>query len=992
MPYRKPKRSYVLPVVTTLAVAAPLAALTMSDSPDYRSATDTELAAVPAQLAEVVLNSAPDIVLPLRELTGLDLPDLRLSDLRMLPLPASIPIPEGLPLPPGVQLPKEIPLPKLNGQHPATPGQQSAPGQNSTPGLNATPGQGIAPGQTPFPGQAATPGQAPFPGQATAPNRNAIPGQTTAPNQQSIPGQAVAPNQNAPGQAAVPSQNPGPGQATAPNSNAVPGQAAAPAQNPVPGQATAPSQNAVPGQAGTPNQNGVPGQTAAPAQNPVPGQAVAPNSNAVPGQAAAPAQNPAPGQAVAPSQSVVPGQASTPAQNVVPGQSAAPGQNPIPGQTPAPGQATAPGQAAGPVQNPAPGQAPNFGQPTQAPTSTPGARFIADPSHLEPGTTPDTPALAPGAVPAEWADQVGAQVKELSRETPFSVVALTGADLTSTKALLRARQTDGTWGPWFDTEPVDTRRTDRTAPGGKTGTEPIYVGTTNAVQMLVTRKPAAAAVDDAAVDPANPPAPRTDDPAQLSGVDLTAVLIDPGRGAIDSALHKVAAPVPGGGPKVITREGWGADESIRCEEPTYDDGPGKDGLGGITVHHTAGRNDYSREESAGIVRAIYTYHAQTLGWCDIGYNALVDKYGQIFEGRAGGLNRAVQGAHAGGFNENTAGVALMGNYTSEEPSEESIEAMGEFIGWRAKIAGLDPVGYTTMYSEGTEFTSYAYGQAVKLPIVFAHRDVGNTSCPGDAAYDMMDRIREIAASVAGGASLANSGNGGDSAAGNSNSTGTGTGTDGTANSTAPQAAPRGKPDLAALAALTKKLLSMVNENPIAKHWADKGGPRGPLGAAQTEPLPAAQGQQYAKFANGYVYTAPDGKVIEVIGAILDRFLQLGGDAGVLGLPQSDAYQVPDGLRSDFQYGSLILNQATGIVTTVWKTYNDMYQQEASRPAPAPAETPAPAAVPAPAPAIVPAPSQDSAEAPAEFATPEPGTLQFPAPEDFLPNPAPEPAG
>ncbi|MGX1762622.1 hypothetical protein ACWIG5_38010, partial [Streptomyces lydicus] len=165
MPYRKPKRSYVLPVVTTLAVAAPLAVLTMSDSSEYRQTTDTELAAVPAQLAEVVLNSAPDIVLPLRELTGLDLPDLRLSDLRMLPLPASIRIPEGLPLPPGVQLPKEIPLPKLNG--PAAPGQPSAPGQPAAP----RPGQAATPGQTQIPGQAAAPGQTPLPGQAATPGQ-----------------------------------------------------------------------------------------------------------------------------------------------------------------------------------------------------------------------------------------------------------------------------------------------------------------------------------------------------------------------------------------------------------------------------------------------------------------------------------------------------------------------------------------------------------------------------------------------------------------------------------------------------------------------------------------------------------------------------------------------------------------------------------------------------------------------------------------------------
>ncbi|MFD6155614.1 N-acetylmuramoyl-L-alanine amidase [Nocardia sp. NPDC060256] len=893
VPYRKPKRSYVLPVVTTLAVAAPLAALTMSDSPDYRTTTGSELAAVPAQLAEVVLNSAPDIVLPLRELTGLDLPDLHLSDLRMLPLPASIPIPDGLPLPPGVQLPKEIPLPKLNGPHPATPGQQSAPGLNTAPGSNATPGQGLAPGQTPFPGQAAAPSQNSFPGQAIAPNHNNIPGQ-----------------------------------------------AAAPKQNGTPSQAAAPTQNSIPGQAGTPGPNTIPGQAAAPAQNSIPGQAVAPGQSTIPGQAAAPTQSSVPGQV------------------------------------------TAPGSM--------PGQVPNSGQTAQAPAQPlpSSTRFVADPSRLEPGTTPDTPALTPGAVPPELADQVGAQVKELSRETPFSVVALTAADLTNTKAMLRARQPDGSWGPWFNTEPVDTRRTDRTAAGGKTGTEPLYVGTTKAVQMLVTRKNAAATAPDQATQPA----PRSDDPAQMSGVDLTAVLIDPGRGAIDGALHKVAAPAPGGGPKVISREGWGADESIRCEEPTYDDGPGKDGLGGITVHHTAGRNDYTPEESAGIVRAIYTYHAQTLGWCDIGYNALVDKYGQIFEGRAGGLDRAVQGAHAGGFNENTAGVALMGNYSSEPPTEESIQAIGNFIGWRAKIAHLNPQGKTTMYSEGTEYTSYAMGQAVNLPIVFAHRDVGNTACPGDAAYAEMDRIREIAASVAGGASTANSGNsdGTDSYANN----GTGTGTDGTANSPAPQPAPRNKPDLSTLAALTKKLLGMVNENPIAKHWSDKGGPSGPLGAAQTEPLPAAQGQQYAKFANGYVYTAPDGKVIEVLGKILDRFLQLGGDAGVLGLPTSDAYNVPNGQRSDFQYGSLILNQVTGIVTTVWKTYNDTYQQDAARPAPGrapiPAQSPAPAEVPAPA--ETPAPADVPAPAQADLPSPSPDALKFPTPEDFLPTPAPEPAG
>ncbi|MEU6832883.1 N-acetylmuramoyl-L-alanine amidase [Nocardia beijingensis] len=689
MRYRKPKRSYVLPVVTTLAVAAPLGTLALSASNDYRTATDSEPAAVSAGLAEVALTHAPDIVLPLRELTGLNLPDLHLSDLRMLPMAAGIPIRDGA-LPPGTQPPEGMRLPSSNSSQ--TPESELMPSRSDR------------------------------------------------------------------------------------------------------------SQNSA-------------------------------------------------------------------------------------------------------------------GQPISQPPAN-SVRFIADPARLRPGTTPDTPALSPGAVTPELMSQVGAQVKELSSDTPFSMVALTARELADTRATIRARQPDGTWGPWYDTEPVDTHRTDHSGPGPTDGTEPIYVGNTNAVQVLVTRKQAARAIQPVAQPgPSADDRSRPGDPAQQID-DLTAVLIDPGRAAADGDLHSVAAALPGGGPSVITRAQWGADESIRCAEPTYDDR-----LGGVTVHHTAGRNDYSKSESAGIVRAIYTYHAKTLGWCDIGYNALVDKYGQVFEGRFGGLDRPVQGAHAGGFNENTSGVALMGNYESEQPTEEALQAIGAFVGWRTKVAGLDPKGSTTMYSEGTSFTSYAEGEAVQLPVVFAHRDVGNTTCPGDAAYALMDRIRDIAAGVPG--------------------------SPGTHDSQVPAPA---ESDVSALAALTTKLLNMVQDNIIARHWSQSGGPNGPLGAARSDVLPAAGDRQYAKFANGYVYTAADGQVVEVLGSILDRFLQLGADTGMLGLPLRNAYPVPDGLRADFEHGSLILDQLTGLVTTVWKTYNDTYREEMSRnpvaaqvSAPVPHHPPAPAA-------------------------------------------------
>ncbi|MFI7527652.1 N-acetylmuramoyl-L-alanine amidase [Nocardia salmonicida] len=793
MRYRKPKRSYVLPVVTTLVVAAPIGAFALSDSTDYRSANDSQVAAVPTQLAEVALTSIPDITVPLRDLTGLDLPDLHLSDLRMLQIPSSIPIPPGLPVPPGVALPTEIPLPQIPTKPQPTPTQQATPG-------------------------AATP--APAAPQARPP----------------VPSTSVPTAPPAPPAAVPPAQPPG---APAP---------AAPA----------------------------PGAPAAPA---------------------APAPEP-----------------------------------------PAAPAAPAPAAPAPPAPAPAPAEvAPPAGAPVAQSRS--GAAFIADPENLEPGTTPDTPALSPGAVGSDVIDQVGAQVKEITQDTPFSMVALTARDLANTTTKLRARQLDGDWGPWYNADPVDTRATDQTPADAPTGTEPIYVGETTAVQMLVTRKPTAG---------------PDHDPAHLTETALKAVLINPGRAAIDAALNDVAAALPGGGPRVITRAQWGADESIRCQEPTYDDG-----VGGITVHHTAGRNDYSRSESAGIVRAIYAYHAETLGWCDIGYNALVDQYGQIFEGRYGGLDRAVQGAHAGGFNENTAGVALMGNYENEDPSNESLNAIGKFIGWRAKLAGINPKGTTTMYSEGTEFTPYAYDEAVDLPVVFAHRDVGNTDCPGDAAYALMDRIRGIAA-------------------GNS-STYT---SPPTANRPPSQLARAPQGNMAELGAMVDKFLGLSGDNAIAKHWVAKGGVDGPLGAPQSDLLAAAQGRQYAKFANGFVYADEGGQVFEVVGAILDRYLSLGADAGVLGPPTASSYLVPNGLRTDFQHGSLVLNELTGIVTTFWKTYDETYKQEMNgqpKPGQAPANPMLGLAVPAPteappvpagpqAPPVEPAPVE---QAPAEPPAPEP---------------------
>lgn len=572
-----------------------------------------------------------------------------------------------------------------------------------------------------------------------------------------------------------------------------------------------------------------------------------------------------------------------------------------------------------------------------------------------PSLTPLAPPAAPGEttpgdiaapVPGEVSPEtLGATVKEVTQDTPFSMVGVTAADLESSVTQLRAKLSDGSWGEWITPDLVD-------GSSGKQGTEPVFVGETNAVQILVTPKEgtADAAGTADATDPAHrapevpaaeTPAPQADSDATqplgytpaavskplrqatLTANDVAAVLINPGSGPQDANLADIATPTSVNGVKIISRSAWGANEGIRCQNPTYDDS-----TGGATVHHTAETNNYTREQSAGIVRGIYAYHAQSLGWCDIGYNVLVDRFGQIFEGRFGGLDRPVQGAHAGGFNENTVGIAMMGNFVNESAPAATIESVGKYLGWRLKLANLNPKGQVTMYSEGTQYSKYPLGQRVVLPTIFAHRDVGYTECPGSAAYAQMDQIRNIAAANYGG----NTGGGGGTPPTNPSNGG---GNNGGAN-------PAGSLDLnAQIPAVVNGILSIADSNPIARQWLAMGGNRSMVGDAITGLLTTATGQVYAFFQNGGIFSSPLGGVVTMIGKIFEQWTAAGGVMGDIGLPISDEYSVDGGKRSDFERGSMIFDEATGQVTTIM---NDVAAPAASAPAPAGEVSEAPVAI------------------------------------------------
>src|SRR5436189_120669 len=140
------------------------------------------------------------------------------------------------------------------------------------------------------------------------------------------------------------------------------------------------------------------------------------------------------------------------------------------------------------------------------------------------------------------------------------------------------------------------------------------------------------------------------------------------------------------------------------------------------VHHTAGSNSYSRAQSAAIVRGIEVYHVKGNGWNDIGYNFLIDKYGQVFEGRYGGIDKNVIGAHAEGFNTGSFGVALLGTYTSAAPPAVAQTALENLLAWRLDVAHVDALSTVTVASGGNP--KYPAGVPVALRAVSGHRDTG----------------------------------------------------------------------------------------------------------------------------------------------------------------------------------------------------------------------------------------------------------------------------
>ncbi|WP_405459230.1 N-acetylmuramoyl-L-alanine amidase [Streptomyces sp. NBC_00101] len=217
--------------------------------------------------------------------------------------------------------------------------------------------------------------------------------------------------------------------------------------------------------------------------------------------------------------------------------------------------------------------------------------------------------------------------------------------------------------------------------------------------------------------------------------------VAPDTGAPRAAVA-AAKPYIGPRPGIVTRKGWGADEKLRESQFAY-----TTTVKAAFIHHSATGNNYTCSQVPSILRGIYRYHVKSSGWRDIGYNFAVDKCGTIYEGRAGGVTRAVLGAHTLGFNSNTMGIAVLGSFATTNPPAAAVTAVAKLTAWKLGLFGANPKGTTTLVSGGGN--KYKKGTSVKMNVISGHRDGFATECPGARLYKKLGTTRTTSARLQG---------------------------------------------------------------------------------------------------------------------------------------------------------------------------------------------------------------------------------------------------
>jgi hypothetical protein len=293
-------------------------------------------------------------------------------------------------------------------------------------------------------------------------------------------------------------------------------------------------------------------------------------------------------------------------------------------------------------------------------------------------------------------------------------------------AWIRASDNGIDWGPWVELHGDPDHGPD---PGGhedmsgREGTDPIWVGESRFIQYKV---------DGSGID-------LHAEYVETAGRNLSAwekVRLFFSRISIGRRSPAVAQPDQ---PAMVSREEWGGDACLAGPTPERDYA---DRVQLLFIHHSdhgSNANGYQPNDGEDLVYAICSYHVNVREWSDIGYNFLVDKYGTIYEGRGGGVEMGVIGAHTGGFNSYSTGIAFLGDHTASAPTDVAQAALRRLAAWKLDLHHVDPLSVVTLESLGS--SKYPEDTIVQFPAIAGHRDASITACPGGACYALLGGFR-----------------------------------------------------------------------------------------------------------------------------------------------------------------------------------------------------------------------------------------------------------
>ncbi|ONI78461.1 hypothetical protein BWI15_00870 [Kribbella sp. ALI-6-A] len=495
--------------------------------------------------------------------------------------------------------------------------------------------------------------------------------------------------------------------------------------------------------------------------------------------------------------------------------------------------------------------------------AVPASPYAVEPSYRELPLTP-----APGTKVASAS----------ARTEPFGMVGVTWpyrASSAGVVAKIRVRR-DGTWAAWQRLTIQDDHGPDGAEGKPRSGTEPIWVGTADGVEASVVTTDGTA-VPDARVVLIQPGVRSTDE--------------NPPSTPQDPAITPESSRAPYPMPRIVGRPGWGADERLRshngaaCAKPKF-----TSTVQAAFVHHTADRNDYTRAQVPAMIRGMYTYHVKSRGWCDLGYNFLVDKFGRAWEGRYGGMQLPVLGAHTGSFNANSFGVSLIGNFDKVAPSAQMMEMTARIVAWKLDANYRSPLA--TVILDGS-----------KLGTVSGHRDTKPTACPGQNLYSRLGWLKQRVNTLMG-------------------------------KSVSTEIYRRaqqhggyrkvGQPFWGEHPTRTGRATYFgaldIYWSARTGAWSVRGGfkaryrtigPDGFLGLPTGEQRNGrVSGSRLQPFRNGALYWSPATGMHPVYGLISRKYGALGAEASRLGLPTSGTYKVNGGLQQRFQHGTLTVSIRT----------------------------------------------------------------------------------